>query len=59
MRGDTAPATPQGFAKLIQRANEVHGDGLMLVGIVNLGPKMLGAVYVRMPERQTSNLVGD
>lgn len=59
VRGDVRAATPEGFAKLIQRANEVAGDGYRLVGVVNVGTKSLGAIYVHMPERPESNLVGD
>ena len=59
VRGDVQPATPDGFARLIAKANEVHADGLVLVGVVNVGPRTLGAVYVRMPERPQSNLIGE
>jgi len=59
VRGDIQAATPDGFAKLIAKANEVHADGLTLVGVVNVGPKALGAIYVRLPQRPESNLIGE
>ena len=62
VRGDIQAATPEGFAKLITKANEVYDDGLMLVGIVNLsskGKEALGAVYVRLPQKPAASLVGE
>lgn len=58
--GNVQPATPKGFAELIDRANEMAKDGLTLVGIVNLSgkQKLIAGVFVRLPEApRTGNLV--
>lgn len=58
VRGDIQPATAEGFAAIIEKANEVYSDGLLLINVVALGPKALGAVFVRMPQpERESNLL--
>jgi len=65
VRGDTAPATAEGFAKLLESADEAFEKGFALHGVVNLttivnGKRALalGAVFVRMPQPpKTSNLI--
>lgn len=58
VRGDMQPATPEGFAALVRKANDAYEDGLMLVGVVPVGPKLLGAVFVRMA-KPDANLMGE
>jgi hypothetical protein len=50
VRGDVAAATPEGFARLIKKANKAAQRGYTLVGVVNVGGANLGAVYVRLPK---------
>lgn len=59
VRGDIQPATPDGFANLIARANAVHAKGLTMVGVVNVGPKHLGAIYVKLESPRQGNLIGE
>ncbi len=62
VRGDVQDATEEGFARLLARANEVYGEGLVLIGIVNLGQKKIGGVFVKMPRQPTSagaSLIGE
>lgn len=60
VRGQIEPATAEGFANLIDTADELLAEGFALIGVVNLGQgKALGGVYRRLPERPTASLVGD
>lgn len=59
VRGDIQPATAEGFANLVETADELFDQGFVLLGVVNLGPKALGGVYVKMPKKPTASLVGD
>lgn len=40
-------ATPAGFERVVQQANEVHARGYLLAGVVQVSGGQLGAVYVR------------
>lgn len=50
VRGQVEDATEEGFARLILRAGDLHAEGLVLVGVVAIGAKKLGGVYVHMPK---------
>ena len=57
VRGDLQPATPDGFKKLIERANSAHQDGLTLVGVVTIGGDHIGGIFVRIGPPHGPNLV--
>lgn len=59
VRGLVEPATVDGFRRVIENANEVYDLGYRLVGLVNLGPKQIGAVLLLMPSApdHSGNLV--
>lgn len=45
--GMLTAASPEGFAAVIAKANEVHARGYMLVGVTPVSGGQLGAVFVR------------
>jgi uncharacterized Fe-S cluster-containing radical SAM superfamily protein len=53
--GKVVAASPEGFAELLRKANEVHASGLTLVAVVPLdtddGKRKLGGVFVRLPKQ--------
>lgn len=62
VRGAIQDATDEGFAKLLVEANRAYEQGLVLVGVVNIGKAKIGGVFVRMPKpeaRGGASLIGD
>ena len=62
VRGSIQEATDEGFAKLLVDANRAHEQGLVLVGVVNIGKTKIGGIFVRMPRpeaRGNASLIGD
>jgi hypothetical protein len=61
VRGSVQDATEEGFAKLLTVANKAHREGLVLMGIVNIGTDKIGGVFVRVGQAQHNNavLLGD
>lgn len=57
VRGHITDATTAGFREMIEKANEAQQQGLTMIGIVNIGTKQLGGVFVQLPERHEANLV--
>jgi len=45
--GMLTAATPEGFAAVITKANEIHARGYVLAGVVQVSGSQLGAIYVR------------
>jgi hypothetical protein len=57
--GAVEPATKEGFAKLIARANTAAAEGFTLIGVVNIGTDLLGGVYVRLRRAPAANSLVD
>jgi hypothetical protein len=59
VQGQIFSASPEGFAALLAKANEVHEDGLVLVSVVPIGTGKLGALFVRIPRGMSAALIGE
>lgn len=57
VRGHITDATPAGFREMIEKANEAQQQGLTMIGIVNIGTKSLGGVFVQLQKPHEANLV--
>lgn len=57
--GATEPATKEGFAKLIARANNMTAEGYTLAGVVNLSDDLIGGIYVRAQRAPSYNLTDE
>ena len=49
VRGHLEPATTTGFKTMIEQANIAHGNGLTMIGIVNVGKNTIGGIFVKLP----------
>jgi hypothetical protein len=50
VRGHLEPATREGFKNMIEKANESYAEGLTMIGIVNIGQRSLGGIFVNIPK---------
>ena len=50
VRGHLEPATVAGFKTMIEKANDAYAIGLTMIGIVNIGQKTIGGIFVKLPK---------
>lgn len=59
VRAEVFDATEEGFRQMVENANERFEQGFLLLSTSPLKGGKIGAIFIRMGERASANLVGE